>query len=164
MFTAIKMPAGLAAIAAAILGIWFATEVYLWRRVSADGLARKLQPLYQLSWHKWWFDEFYNLVFVQPTLLFSSFIAKTLDRGIIDSFLHFLALLYRALSAAVSIFGDKFLIDGFVDGIAERTWDLGLSMRSIQTGRLRQYVMFIVVGTIVFFVVASLWWKYAVAG
>ena len=35
---------------------------------------------------------------------------------------------------------------------ADRTWDLGLSLRSMQTGRLRQYVMFIVVGTIVLFV------------
>jgi NADH-quinone oxidoreductase subunit L len=162
MRRAIVVPAGLAAIAAAIIGIWLATEVYLWRRISAEELARKLQPLYQMSWHKWWFDELYDAVFVRPTLAISGFVARTLDRGLIDSFLHFWAYAYRALSAAVAIFGDKFLIDGTVDGIAERTWDLGLSMRTVQTGRVRQYVMFIVVGTIVFFVVASLW-KYAVA-
>jgi len=33
----------------------------------------------------------------------------------------------------------------------------------VQTGRLRQYVMFIVVGTIVLFVIASIW-RAAVAG
>jgi NADH:ubiquinone oxidoreductase subunit 5 (subunit L)/multisubunit Na+/H+ antiporter MnhA subunit len=127
-------------------------------------LAQALRPLYQLSWHKWWFDELYDFVFVRPTLWISNFIAKVVDRGVIDSILHSFALLYRVLAAVVSIFGDKFVIDGSVDTLAERTWNLGLTLRSVQTGRLRQYVMFIVVGTIVFFVVASVWWKYAVAG
>jgi len=163
MFTPIKAPAGLAAIAAAILGIWLATEVYLWRRVSA-GMARRLRPLYQLSWHKWWFDELYDFLFVRPTFAVSDFVARTLDRGIIDSFLHALAWLYRALSAVVSVVGDRWIIDNGVDTFAEKTWDLGLSLRSLQTGRLRQYVMFIVVCTIVLFVVASLWWSYAAAG
>ncbi len=57
----------------------------------------------------------------------------------------------------VDIVGDRWIIDNGVDTFAEKTWDLGLSLRSIQTGRLRQYVMFIVVCTIVLFVVASLW-------
>ena len=38
-------------------------------------------------------------------------------------------------------------IDGFVDWIATRTYALGLWLRKPQTGRLRQYVVFIVVGT-----------------
>jgi NADH-quinone oxidoreductase subunit L len=164
MFRVIKLPAGLAAILAALLGIALATAVYLKRWVSADQLARALRPLYSLSWHKWWFDELYDWLFVRPTLITSLFIATVLDRGVIDSILHAFAALYRVLAAAVSIFGDKFLIDGAVDTLAERTWDAGLKLRSVQTGHLRQYVMFIVVGTIVFFVVASLWWRYAVAG
>ena len=64
----------------------------------------------------------------------------------------------------MSVVGDRWIIDNIVDTFAEKTWDFGLSLRSMQTGRLRQYVMFIVVGTVVLFVVASLWWKYAVAG
>jgi NADH-quinone oxidoreductase subunit L len=164
MWWTIKVPAGIAAITAAILGIFLATVVYLWRSVSAEQLKRTLRPLYELSWRKWFFDEIYNWLFVRPTLVVSLFIAIVLDRGVIDSILHALAFLYRALSKAVSIFGDKLLIDGTVDGLAEATWDAGLRLRSVQTGHLRQYVMFIVVGTIVFFVVASLWWRLAVAG
>ena len=164
MFRSIKLPAGLAAIAAAILGIWFATEVYLWRRVSADKLAGALRPLYQLSWHKWWFDELYDFVFVRPTHAISGFIARTLDRGLIDGIIHALAWIFRGFAVVVNVVGDRWIIDNGVDTFAEKTWDIGLSLRSIQTGRLRQYVMFIVVGTIVLFVVASLWWKYAIAG
>jgi NADH-quinone oxidoreductase subunit L len=164
MFRQIKLPAGIAAISAAVLGIWLAAEVYWWRRVSADRLARMLRPFYQLSWHKWWFDELYDYLFVRPTLWISNFIARVIDRGLIDSILHFFALLYRVLAAVVSVFGDRFVIDGTVDTLADKTWHLGLTLRTVQTGRLRQYVMFIVVGTIVTFLVASLWWRYAVAG
>jgi NADH-quinone oxidoreductase subunit L len=161
---AIKLPAGIAAITAALLGILGATTVYLWRTVNPENLRNSMRPLYDLSWHKWWFDELYNAVFVRPTLAVSGLIAHVLDRGLIDSILHFCAWLYRQLSTVVSVVGDRWIIDNFVDSLAERTWNLGLSLRTVQTGRLRQYVMFIVVGTIVLFVVASLWWSYAIAG
>jgi len=82
-----------------------------------------------------------------------------LDRGIIDSIINALAYIYRGAAAFVSIFGDRWLIDNSVDTFAARTWDLALSMRSIQTGRVRQYVMFIVVGTVVLFVIATIWWN-----
>jgi proton-translocating NADH-quinone oxidoreductase chain L len=160
-FRPIKLPAGLAAITAAGLGILFATMVYLWRTVSADKLARAMRPLYQLSWHKWWFDELYDWIFVRPVFATSKFIAIVLDRGLIDGIIHTLAYLSKVAAKAVAVFGDGWLIDNGVDTFAEKTWNLGLSLRSLQTGKLRQYVMFIVVGTIALFVAASLW--YAVA-
>jgi NADH-quinone oxidoreductase subunit L len=154
---AIKIPAGLSAIAAAIIGIVFATVVYLWKTVSAENLARSLAPLYQLSWHKWWFDELYDLVFVRPTRAIGLAVAIILDRGLIDGILHSVAGMARVAALAVAKLGDRMIIDNFVDTLAAKTWDLGLSLRTIQTGRLRQYVMFIVVGTIVLFAVASMW-------
>jgi NADH-quinone oxidoreductase subunit L len=162
MRKSIKIPAGLAAIAAAGFGILFATMIYLWRTVRAEKLAKGLAPLYQLSWHKWWFDELYDWMFVRPVHAMSKFIALVLDRGLIDGIIHTLAYLARGASIFVAVFGDKWLIDNGVDTFAEKTWDLGLSLRSLQTGRLRQYVMFLVVGTIVLFIAASLW-NYAAA-
>ena len=160
---AVRRPAGWSAIGVAAAGIIGATIVYLWELISAATLRRYLNLLYHATWNKWWFDELYDLVFVKPTLVVSGFIAVVLDRGIIDSLLHFSAWLYRQLSTVVSVVGDRWIIDNGVDTFAEKTWDLGLSLRSIQTGRLRQYVMFIVVCTIVLFVVATLWWSYAMA-
>ena len=60
----------------------------------------------------------------------SGFIAQVLDRGLIDSILHGFAWLYRGLAAVVAVVGDRWIIDGTVDTFAERTWDLGLSLRS----------------------------------
>ena len=125
-------------------------------RIAAP-VARVALP--RCSWNKWWFDELYDYLFVRPTLAISRFVAIVLDRGLIDGFINSLAYIYRGAAAFVSVVGDRWLIDNIVDTFAAKTWDLALSMRSIQTGRLRQYVMFIVVGTVVLFVVASLWWS-----
>jgi NADH-quinone oxidoreductase subunit L len=159
----IKLPAGLIAFSLALAGFLLATIVYLWKLVSAETLRRSLEPLYSLCWHKWWFDELYDAVFVRPTLAIGRFVANAVDRGLIDGILHAFAWLYRQLSAVVYVVGDRSIIDRGVDTLAAKTWELGLSLRSIQTGRIRQYVMFIVVGTIVLFLIASVW-RYAVAG
>jgi NADH-quinone oxidoreductase subunit L len=160
----IKAPAGWSAILVAVAGILGATVVYVWEVISAASLRRYLNLLYHATWNKWWFDELYEFVFVRPTLLISKFIAVTLDRGLIDSILHGFAYLYRGLAAVVATVGDKWVIDNLVDTTAEKTWDLGLSLRSVQTGQLRQYVMFIVVCTIALFIIATLWWRVAIAG
>jgi NADH-quinone oxidoreductase subunit L len=159
---AVMIPAGISAILVALAGILGATIVYVWELISAQTLRRYLNVLYHLTWNKWWFDELYDFVFVRPTLAISWFIAVILDRGLIDSFLHLLAWLYRQLSIAVAFFGDRLIIDNGVDTLAEKTWNLGLSLRSVQTGQLRQYVMFIIVATIALFVFATL--RYALAG
>lgn len=159
----IKQPAGWAAIIAAVSGIALAGVVYWKKAVSAESLAQVLRPLYQLSWHKWWFDELYDLIFVRPTLAVGELVAVVLDRGVIDGLIHLLASIAKGAAVIVSVVGDRFIIDNGVDSLAKETWNLGLALRAVQTGRLRQYVMFIVVGTVVLFLVASVW-RYAVAG
>ncbi|HZN35707.1 MAG TPA: NADH-quinone oxidoreductase subunit L, partial [Pirellulaceae bacterium] len=54
---------------------------------------------------------------------------------------------------------DQSLVDGLVNLVAGWTWSLGLSLRAIQTGRIRQYVMFIVIGAIAIFVLISFFWS-----
>ena len=81
----------------------------------------------------------------------SAFIAHILDRGLIDS------VLARAAPGCTASFRTSCQWSATAGSsittstrFADKTWNLGLSLRSVQTGRLRQYVMFIVVGTIVF--------------
>ena len=50
---------------------------------------------------------------------------------------------------------DQTIVDGGVDGLASWTYALGVKLRQVQTGRLRQYVVFIVVGAIAIFVIMS---------
>jgi NADH-quinone oxidoreductase subunit L len=160
--TQIRFIAGLLAFFAAAFGLIGATVVYLWGHIRPADLKRAMRPLYELSWHKWWFDELYHVVWVLPTLLVGRMIA-IFDREVIDSIIHASAWFCQKLSQVVDNVGDRQLIDGTVDTVASRTWELGKSLHTIQTGQLRQYVMFIVIGTVVLFVATSLW-RYAVAG
>jgi hypothetical protein len=51
-----------------------------------------------------------------------------------------------------------------VNATASATWTLGNELKRLQTGSLRQYVTFIVVGTVALFVIASLFFRQALAG
>ena len=53
------------------------------------------------------------------------------------------------------------IVDGTVNWVAYKTWDLGLGLRTMQTGNLRQYVMFIVIATVALFVLISFRWSIA---
>jgi hypothetical protein len=51
-----------------------------------------------------------------------------------------------------------------VNATADAAWGVGLQLKRLQTGHLRQYVMFIVVGTVALFVLASLLFRSSLAG
>ena len=50
-----------------LIGITLASLMYLSRTIDAGAIAKKIQPLYKLSLNKWYFDEIYDVVFVQGT-------------------------------------------------------------------------------------------------
>ena len=66
--------------------------------------------------------------------------------------------------AGIDAWIDRNLVDGLVNATAAATWNVGLELKKLQTGRLRQYVMFIVVGTVALFVLASMLFRAALAG
>ncbi|HMO84010.1 MAG TPA: NADH-quinone oxidoreductase subunit L [Lacipirellulaceae bacterium] len=143
---AIKTPAGLAAFGAAMAGLLLATLMYLWRRLDPAELKQTFQPIFTLLWNKWYFDELYWAVFVIPSMFLAKQIAR-FDRSVIDSLLHGTATAAKAGSQVVDAALDRTLVDGSVNTFAHWTWDFGLLLRKLQTGSLRQYVLFIVSGT-----------------
>ncbi|MEX0978902.1 MAG: hypothetical protein WDZ48_08635, partial [Pirellulales bacterium] len=50
---------------------------------------------------------------------------------------------------------DRYFVDGFVNVFADWTYRMALWLRGAETGKVRQYVMFIVVGTVAMFVLIS---------
>ena len=147
----LKQPAAIAAITAAGTGLLLSSIIYLWRLLNPDELKQSFKPLHTFLWNKWYFDELYDTIFVQPMHWVSGFLAW-FDRGIIDSILHGAAAICRGLSKVVDFLFDQTVVDGTVNTFASGTWGFGLWLRRLQTGNLRQYVMFIVVGTVLLFV------------
>ena len=159
----IKRPAGLAAFTTAAAGLLLATIIYLWRLLNPSELKETFKPVYSFLWHKWWFDELYWAVFVTPSLWLAKWIAN-FDRGVIDSIIHGAAAICKGCARVVDAIFDRTLVDGTVNGFAQGTWDFGLWLRKLQTGSLRQYVMFIVLGTVILFVAATFIQNYLAPG
>lgn len=49
----------------ALIGITLGTLIYLRHKIDAKSIAKKILPLYNLSLNKWYFDEIYDVLFVQ---------------------------------------------------------------------------------------------------
>jgi NADH:ubiquinone oxidoreductase subunit 5 (subunit L)/multisubunit Na+/H+ antiporter MnhA subunit len=150
---AIHVTATLTAFGTALAGVLVAAALYLWRVVSPDVVARTFGPVYSFLANRWYFDELYHAVFVVPTL-FVARLASDNDRGVIDRIVEGVARLARGL-AGIDAWIDRTVVDGAVNATAAATWNAGLRLRQIQTGRLRQYVAFIVLGTVAAAVVAG---------
>ena len=160
---AIKVPVTLLATGTWFAGITLATLMYALGYLSAEDVRRQFAPVYALLWNKWWFDELYDFLFVKPTHVISRFISA-IDKNWIDVFLDSLARCVVWFSRQWDYFADRGVVDGSVNLFAGWTYNLAVTLRQIQTGRLRQYVMFIVLGAIAVFVIVFIFWSPVAAG
>ncbi|MCI0358374.1 MAG: NADH-quinone oxidoreductase subunit L [Planctomycetaceae bacterium] len=154
----IKVPVTLMATGTWLGGIFLAASLYWWGYLSPESVRRQFAPVYNLLWNKYYFDELYDAIFVQPTLVISRFIAL-IDKNWIDGLIDFLARLTVWFSNAWDLIVDRGFVDSIANLTATWTYSLGTSLRTVQTGRIRQYVMFIVVGAIAIFVLISFFWS-----
>jgi NADH:ubiquinone oxidoreductase subunit 5 (subunit L)/multisubunit Na+/H+ antiporter MnhA subunit len=157
-FTSVVVPATLLASASWAGGILLAAAFFWWGTLNPDDVRRQFAPVYSLLVNKWWFDELYDALFVKPTMVVSQMISA-FDRRWIDGFLDGLARFTVRFSSVWDFVADRTLVDGFVNLLAGWTYSLGLSLRAVQTGRIRQYVLFIVLGAIAIFFLISVFWS-----
>ncbi len=131
----------------AITGLLLAFLMYQWKKISADKLAERLKPLYKLSYNKWYFDEFYNAVFVAGTLGLSKALAW-FDAKVIDGIVNGSAAVTRGISRFSGRF-DNVVVDGAVNFAAYFSGFIGLIFRRFQTGRVQTYIIFVVFSLII---------------
>ncbi|MCE9554997.1 MAG: NADH-quinone oxidoreductase subunit L [Planctomycetes bacterium] len=151
--------AGLTAFCTAMAGLLLATAIYAWRLINPDEVKQMFGPIYRFLWNKWYFDELYNFIFVRPTLAIGRAIAVLDVRGI-DGLINGIARFVRGFSFWFDGWIDRTFLDGAINAVARQIFAVGISLRAVQTGRLRQYVVLIVVGTVALFLVAT----FAIAG
>jgi NADH:ubiquinone oxidoreductase subunit 5 (subunit L)/multisubunit Na+/H+ antiporter MnhA subunit len=157
-FATVVVPATLLATASWVGGILLAAAFFWWGTLNPADVRRQFAPVYHLLVNKWWFDELYDAVFVKPTMVVSQ-LAASFDRRWIDGFLDRLAYSTIWFSKVWDLIADRTLVDGSVNLLAAWTYSLGLSLRAVQTGQIRQYVMFIVIGAVAIFLLISFFWS-----
>jgi NADH-quinone oxidoreductase subunit L len=160
---AIVGPVSLIAIGTAFSGFLLATLMYGTGHLQPHEVRRQFEPVYRFLINKWWFDELYDWMFVRPTHWISAW-ASSLDRRWINWFVDGLAAVTAAFALVWDRVGDRTIVDGFVNTMASWTYATGLSLRTVQTGSLRHYVVFIVVGAVAIFILISFFWNPTLAG
>ncbi|MCE9606223.1 MAG: NADH-quinone oxidoreductase subunit L [Planctomycetia bacterium] len=155
--TGIHITATLTAFSTALSGFLLATLFYGLRKLDAAEVRKQFSPIYGLLIHKWWFDELYEFVFIKPVHFVAGLVSK-FDKNIIDVFINKLAAGTKAI-AKVDDLIDRHFVDGLVNVVGNWTYSTGRSLKVVQTGKLRHYVMFIVIGTVALTVVMQ--WAFA---
>jgi NADH-quinone oxidoreductase subunit L len=107
----------------AVGGIVVAAFLFLRRRDTADALARSFQGVHRLFLNKYYVDEIYDAVIVQPLKRIST------------------TVLWRGVDAG--------LIDGTVNGVGAIVRSSSAALRQLQTGSVRAYAASLFFGVVV---------------
>lgn len=124
-----------------------------WRQPIQAGQADPLvgilgEKLHTLLRNKYYIDEFYQWLLVRPVRWISNVVTdRFLDRTVIDGILHTLARIFIWLGDLMKVV-NSWLIDGVGDGVPEGIALSGGWIRRIQTGRVQQYLLFVVAAAI----------------
>ena len=113
-------------------------------RLKAAQAAHRFGGVYSFLVHKWYFDELYGAVLVRPCLEFAR-ICRELDRILIDGLVNGAAAL-TALAEPTRGGLRRDRRGPLVNLTAKLVYVTGDKGRLIQTGRLRNYLMFLTVG------------------
>ena len=129
------------------LGIFLSWLFYHRRTLSAESVATTFRPVYNLFWHKYYFDEFYDGVLVALTVWKARLFAQ-FDGSVVDGIVNGVGVVTRDILAAFVGFFDNRVVDGFVNRVAQVTWTIGGRIRRIQTGAIQTYLFVVLAGIV----------------
>ncbi len=142
----------------ALLGLWLGYMMY-WRRPlragQPDPLVKTLGPLHTLFQNRYYLDDIYGEVFVQPSQWLARQVIVLLDRGIIDALLHIIARIAAWLGDLTKVL-NLWLIDGVGDGIPIAIFHAGGWLRRMQSGRVQLYLLLVLAAAAVIGIVLVL--------
>ncbi len=114
---------GFAPLAAGIVGFGVAAMFYVLNPALPAALSQQFPGVYKFLLNKWYFDELYDAVFVQPSLKLAKFLWHT---------------------------GDDQIIDGVPGGLATLTTDASARTVKLQTGSIALYAFVMLIGLLGF--------------
>ena len=106
-----------------------------------DPVARILGPIWWMWHRKYWIDELYHGTIVLFTMWLSRFLALFDREWVIDWIVNGIGRLALRFGDLTSDF-DRFVVDGFVDGVGWISDQAGHIARMLQDGRVQTYLLF----------------------
>jgi len=113
------------------IGIYFAYRLYLKRPGLADSYATRAKGIYRLLLNKYYVDETYDALIVNPTVNASR------------------EVLWKGVDVAV--------IDGLVNGVGYTTRGAARLLKHVQNGLIRSYAAWILIGTVAVLIYIAYW-------
>jgi NADH-quinone oxidoreductase subunit L len=128
---ALELPLAAVAVVTALIGFSIAFWLYISRPGKAEALAKSMSGAYNTLLNKYYVDELYAAVVVNPLMWLST----------------------NVLWKFVDVAG----IDGTVNGIASSATSLGDTVRHAQSGNTRSYAVWVVIGALVVIAIMFFW-------
>jgi NADH-quinone oxidoreductase subunit L len=115
-----------------------------------DPLRQILGPVFTGMENKWWVDELYWAIILNPYVVLSRFMATVVDWRFWHDWFHdtVIARSFQRLTQFLAKPVDLGVIDGIANGLANATVRLGGSLRRVQTGFVRNYALSVFLGVV----------------
>jgi|YNPNPStandDraft_1061719.scaffolds.fasta_scaffold07016_4 NADH-quinone oxidoreductase subunit L len=112
---------------------------------------RTTGPVFTFLNRKWYWDELYAAVFVQPYTRMGDFLAATVDWRFWHDFVHdnILTAAFKGWAAILSKPIDMGVVDGAVNGVGRLISGSSNRLRRTQTGYVRNYALAVALGVVV---------------
>jgi NADH-quinone oxidoreductase subunit L len=133
------------------------------RAEDPDAIERPLGAGWGFLSNKWYWDELYQVALVQPVEWFSeTFVYQWVDQGLIDGTLHLIGRTTFAIGHYMKRFEERVISDG-VDAVKDGFLGASREFRTIQTGRLQEYVLITTaIGSVLAILILGInygWWE-----
>lgn len=130
-----------------LLLIFAAYKLYAQNKFS---LSAENTWLYKFSYNQWYFNEFYQIFFVNTTVWKAKF-WYWFDRTFVDGFVNFLGRFTVYISYAFNWF-DRNIVDGLVNFSALLVERIGIWFRAVHNGKFQHYVVWMLIIFLSFFI------------
>jgi NADH-quinone oxidoreductase subunit L len=147
--------------ALALVGIFLAWQLYGKRyqqlqKIPAakrpeDPLVPILGPIFNGMKNKWWVDELYAALILNPYIALSQFLADVIDWRFWHDWFHdsVIARGFNGLTRLLAVPIDLGIIDGFANALAGGTTRAASVLRRVQTGFVRNYALSVFLGVVI---------------
>jgi len=150
------IPAMITSLIVAGLGLLLAWLMYFKKIVSPDIWAKRLRPLYNLSFNNYYIDKLYDKILYQPFLKLADWVAY-LDWEVYDKkFINGFGRVTEWFAKIVGIADYDGLDQGVIDGFGRNTQRLGLTLKKLQTGKIQNYVLYAALAVVILLIIQML--------
>ncbi len=153
-FGGLNIYVALISTAAALLAIFISWLIYGRKPLKTgqpDPLKKPLGFIFTGMENKWFVDEGYWAVIINPFVKISYFIADVIDWRFWHDWFHekVIAGTYNWLSNTVlNLYADQRGIDAFANGLGSVTQNISAAMRKVQNGFVRSYALSVLLGVV----------------